>query len=171
MNNPTVNALEAAVAALETGAWAVAAATGMAAINAVLYSLLSQGDRLLAGDCLYGPSHTVIARELPRFGIATAFVDTSDLEQLKQALADHPKLLFLETPTNPTMKLTELAAALPPGPGRWRPVGGRQHLCHSLQPASPGIRHRPGGSQPHQGPEWPQRRPGGHDCGSGPGPV
>ncbi len=70
MNNPTVNALEDAVAALESGGWAVAAATGMAAINAVLFSLLSQGDRLLAGDCLYGPSHTVIARELPRFGIA-----------------------------------------------------------------------------------------------------
>jgi methionine-gamma-lyase len=111
INNPTVNALEAAVAALESGAWAVAAATGMAAINAILYSLLSQGDRLLAGDCLYGPSHTVIDQELPRFGIATAFVDTSDLGQLEQALATRPRLLFLETPANPTMKLTDLGAA------------------------------------------------------------
>jgi methionine-gamma-lyase len=111
MHNPTVNALENAVAALENGAWAVAAATGMAAVNASLYAFLSQGDHLLAGDCLYGPSHTVIEKELPRFGIVTAFLDTSDLGQLAQALAGRPKLLFLETPTNPTMKLTDLTAA------------------------------------------------------------
>jgi methionine-gamma-lyase len=112
INNPTVNALEAALAALESGSWAVAAATGMAAVNAVLFSLLSQGERVLAGDCLYGPSHTVIAKELPRFGIESGFVDTSDLGQLETALAGRPKLLFLETPTNPTMKLTDLAAAV-----------------------------------------------------------
>ena len=101
MNNPTVNALEAAVAALEGGTWAVAAATGMAAVNAVLFSLLSQGQRLLAGDCLYGPSHTIIAKELPRFGIAPAFVDCSDLEELARALTTHPRLLFLEPPPTP----------------------------------------------------------------------
>ena len=113
MNNPTVNALEAAVAALEGGAWAVAASTGMAAVNAVLFSLLSQGEGILAGDCLYGPSHTLIDKELPRFGIAPAFVDCSNLEELALALAARPRLLFLETPTNPTMKLTDLAAAVP----------------------------------------------------------
>ena len=111
MNNPTVNALEDAVAALESGSWAVAAATGMAAIHAVLLSLLSTGDRLLAGDCLYGPTHTMIKKELPRFGIATRFVNTSDLKQLEQALADRPRLLLLETPTNPTMHITDLPAA------------------------------------------------------------
>ena len=111
MNNPTVNALEDAVAALENGSWAVAAATGMAAIHAVLLSLLSTGDRLLAGDCLYGPTHTMIEKELPRFGIATRFVNTSDLNQLEQALAERPRLLLLETPTNPTMHITDLAAA------------------------------------------------------------
>ena len=113
MNNPTVNALEAAVAALEGGTWAVAAATGMAAVNAVLFSLLSQGESVLAGDCLYGPSHTIIEKELPRFGIAPAFVDCSNLEELARALATRPRLLFLETPTNPTMKLTDLDAAVP----------------------------------------------------------
>jgi methionine-gamma-lyase len=111
MNNPTVNALEDAVAALENGSWAVAAATGMAAIHAVLLSLLSTGDRLLAGDCLYGPTHTMIEKELPRFGIATRFVNTSDLNQLEQALAERPRLLLLETPTNPTMHITDLVAA------------------------------------------------------------
>jgi len=111
MNNPTVNALEDAVAALENGSWAVAAATGMAAIHAVLLSLLNAGDRLLAGDCLYGPTHTMIEKELPRFGIVTRFVNTSDLGQLEQALDHRPRLLLLETPTNPTMTITDLAVA------------------------------------------------------------
>jgi methionine-gamma-lyase len=111
MNNPTVNALEDCLAALENGSWAVAAATGMAAIHTVLLSLLSSGDRLLAGDCLYGPTHTMIEKELPRLGIATRFVNTSDPDQLEQAMIHRPRLLFLETPTNPTMKITDLAAA------------------------------------------------------------
>jgi methionine-gamma-lyase len=110
MGNPTVQALEEAVAALEGGQWAVAAASGMAAIHPAL-GLLQAGDLLLAGDCLYGPSLTVVTRELPRFGIQTALVDTTDLAALEQALAARPRLLFLETPTNPTLKVTDLAAA------------------------------------------------------------
>jgi methionine-gamma-lyase len=82
----------------------------MAAIAAVFLGLLGQGDHLLAGDCLYGPTHTVIARELPRFGIATSFVDTADLDQVRTALQPHTRMLFLETPANPTLKITDLAA-------------------------------------------------------------
>ncbi len=111
MGNPTVQALEEAVAVLEDGHWGVATASGMAAISAVLFGLLATEDLVLAGDCLYGPSYTVIARELPRFGIRSRFVDTSDLNALAQALAQRPKLLFLETPTNPTLQITDLAAA------------------------------------------------------------
>lgn len=111
MGNPTVQALEEAVAALEGGTWAVAAASGMAAISAVLLGLLAAKDLVVAGECLYGPSYTVIAKELPRFGIKSILVDTSDLSTLAQALAPRPQLLFLETPTNPTLKITDLAAA------------------------------------------------------------
>jgi len=111
MGNPTVQALEEAVAALEGGGWAVATASGMAAIHAVLFSLLAAGDSVMAGECLYGPSYTVIDRELPRFGIQSRFVDTSDLVALETALAARPKVLFLETPTNPTLQITDLAAA------------------------------------------------------------
>ncbi|AEB10582.1 trans-sulfuration enzyme family protein [Desulfobacca acetoxidans] len=111
MNNPTVNALEDAVAVLENGTWAVAAATGMAAISTVLLSLLSQGEGVAAGDCLYGPTRVVIQRELPRFGIRSFFVDTSNPELLEEILGTRPKLVFLETPANPTMKITDVAAA------------------------------------------------------------
>ncbi len=111
MGNPTVQALEQAVAALEGGAWGLATASGMAAISAVLFGLLQAGDLVVAGECLYGPSYTLIARELPRFGIQSLFINTADLEALAQALARRPKLVFLETPTNPTLQITDLAAA------------------------------------------------------------
>ena len=110
MGNPTVQALEEGVAALEQGAVGHAAATGMAAIAAVLLGLLGQGDHLLAGNCLYGPTHTVINRELPRFGISTTFVDTSDQQRVTEALQPNTRMLFLETPANPTLMITDLAA-------------------------------------------------------------
>jgi len=110
MGNPTVQALEEGVAALEQGAAGHAAATGMAAIAAVLLGLLGQGDHLVAGDCLYGPTHTVIDRELPRLGISTTFVDTADPGRVAEALRPTTRMLFFETPANPTLKITDLAA-------------------------------------------------------------
>jgi methionine-gamma-lyase len=110
MGNPTVHALEEAVAALEQGGAGHAAATGMAAIAAVLLGLLSQGDHVVAGDCLYGPTHTVIGRELPRFGISATFVDTAQPDLVAAALRPHTRMLFVETPANPTLKITDLAA-------------------------------------------------------------
>jgi len=110
MGNPTIKALEQCVAALEEGAVGHAAATGMAAIAAVFLGLLGQGDHLLAGDCLYGPTHVIIARELPRFGISATFVDTADPDQVAAAIRPNTRLLFLETPANPSLKITDLAA-------------------------------------------------------------
>ncbi|MFW6123404.1 MAG: trans-sulfuration enzyme family protein [Thermodesulfobacteriota bacterium] len=110
MGNPTVQALEEGVAALEQGAFGHAAATGMAAIAAILLGLLGQGDHLLAGNCLYGPTHTAINRELPRFGISTTFVDTSDQQRVAEAIQPNTRMLFLETPANPTLMITDLAA-------------------------------------------------------------
>ncbi|MEJ2092118.1 MAG: aminotransferase class I/II-fold pyridoxal phosphate-dependent enzyme [Syntrophobacterales bacterium] len=110
MGNPTVHALEEAITALEQGTSGHATATGMAAIAAVLLGLLGQGDHLLAGDCLYGPTHTVINRELPRFGIGATFVDTADPGRVAEALQPNTRLLFVETPANPTLKITDLAA-------------------------------------------------------------
>ena len=110
MGNPTVQALEECLAALEHGSRALATATGMAAIAATFMGLLRQGDHLLAGDCLYGPTHVVIDRELSRFGISAPFVDTADPVQVREAFRPNTRLLFLETPANPTLKITDLAA-------------------------------------------------------------
>ncbi len=111
MNNPTVNALEENLAALENGQAAVAAATGMAAIGTALLSLLSQGDHVVAGDCLYGPTEVMIARELPRFGISSTLVDTTDLGQIEAAMQENTRAVYIETPANPTLKITSLAGA------------------------------------------------------------
>jgi methionine-gamma-lyase len=110
LGNPTIKALEECVAALEEGAVGHAAATGMAAIAAVFLGLLGQGDHLLAGDCLYGPTHVIIKRELPRFGISATFVDTAIPDQVAAAIRPNTRMLFLETPANPSLKITDLAA-------------------------------------------------------------
>ena len=110
LGNPTTRALEECLADLEQGSHASATATGMAAIAAVFLGLLRQGDHLLAGDCLYGPTHVVIDRELSRFGISATFVDTADAVQVQEAFRPNTRLLFLETPANPTLKITDLAA-------------------------------------------------------------
>lgn len=111
MDNPTVDALEEGLATLENGFGGLATATGMAAITTAFFSLLSRGDHLIATDCLYGPTEVVIERELPRFGIQTDLVDTSDLTNFKRAMRPETRLVFIETPTNPTMKITDIQGA------------------------------------------------------------
>ncbi len=111
MGNPTVNALEENLAALENGYAALATATGMAAITTLFLSLLSHQDHLVASDCLYGPTEVVIESELPRFGMAATLVDTSNLSAIEQALRPNTRLIYLETPTNPTMKITHIRGA------------------------------------------------------------
>lgn len=111
LNNPTVNALEDAVASLENGFGGVATATGMAAVTAVLIALLARSTHVAATDSLYGATRVALELELPRFGVETTFVDTSNLVSLEHALRPETRLVFLETPTNPTMILTDIRAA------------------------------------------------------------
>jgi methionine-gamma-lyase len=111
MGNPTVHALEESLAALENGSAALATATGMAAITTLFLSLLSHQDHLVASDCLYGPTEVVIESELPRFGMAATLVDTSNLSAIEPALRPNTRLIYLETPTNPTMKITDIRGA------------------------------------------------------------
>ena len=111
LGNPTVNALEESLAALEGGFAGVATATGMAAVSSVYISFLSQGDHVVAANCLYGPSRVILENELTRYGVETTFVDSSELLNIKKAIRPATKMIFVETPMNPSMKITDLPGA------------------------------------------------------------
>lgn len=112
LSNPTVAALEENVTAMEEGYRGMATASGMAAITTLLLSTLNQGDHVVATDSLYGTTRVLLENELPRFGIHGTFVDTSRLENILQAMEKgKTRLVFIETPTNPTMILTDIRQA------------------------------------------------------------
>jgi cystathionine beta-lyase/cystathionine gamma-synthase len=108
--NPTRAALEANVAALEGGKAGFGFASGMAAIGAVA-SLLKTGDHAVVGDNTYGGTFRLFDKVLTRQGITASYVDTADIDAIAAAIQPTTKLLLLETPTNPMMRLTDLAAA------------------------------------------------------------
>lgn len=110
LGNPTQAALEEKIAALEGAEAALAFGSGMAAISAVLLGLLRSGDHLLYGDPIYGCSHSLINELLPRWGITATAVDGDDMEAVARAIQPNTKAFLLESPTNPTMKLFDIAA-------------------------------------------------------------
>jgi cystathionine beta-lyase/cystathionine gamma-synthase len=109
--NPTVTALELRLAALEGGKHCACFSTGLAATTSLALALLGAGERAVVSDVVYGGTVRLFEQLLSRFGVETEFVDTADLAALEAALARPAKLLFLETPANPTLKLTDIAAA------------------------------------------------------------
>ena len=109
--NPTVAALEESTAVLENGDKGIGAATGMAAITSVFLSLLHEGAHVVATGSLYGSTRVLLEQQLSRFGVRSTFVDTSDLDALKRAVRPETLMVFVETPTNPTMIITDIAAA------------------------------------------------------------
>lgn len=110
VSNPTRAALEANLASLESGSHGLAFASGLAAIEAILKANLSAGDHVLCGDNLYGGSERLF-RFWERYGLHFDYVDTSDIEALRGAVCAETRMVFLETPTNPLMVLTDLAAS------------------------------------------------------------
>jgi cystathionine gamma-lyase/cystathionine beta-lyase/cystathionine gamma-lyase/homocysteine desulfhydrase len=110
-HNPTRAALEANVAAMEGGQAGFAFASGMAAIQAVV-SNLTTGDHVVVTAGTYGGTFRLFDRVMTRYGVKFSYVDTSDLEALEAAFTPETRLLFLETPTNPVMQLTDLPAAV-----------------------------------------------------------
>jgi methionine-gamma-lyase len=110
MGNPTVAALESAVAALEGGSQALACASGMAAIHTTLAALLKQGDHVVCSEAVYGPTCTLIGSILSEFGVQSTIVDTSDLAAVEGALRPATKVVFVETPANPTLVISDLEA-------------------------------------------------------------
>ncbi len=108
--NPTVTMFEARLAALEGAAYARATASGMAAVFASMACRLRAGDRIVASRALFGSCHYVIAELLPRFGIATEFVDGTDYDQWRSALGREAAFVFIETPSNPTLEVIDIGA-------------------------------------------------------------
>ena len=109
-HNPTREALEGNVAALESGRFGVAFASGMAAIDAVA-RLFSTGDHIVSGEGVYGGTYRLFTQVCARQGIEFTFVDSEDLDQIRDALRPNTRLVHVETPTNPMMRLTDLVAA------------------------------------------------------------
>jgi methionine-gamma-lyase len=110
LGNPTIRALEGCVAELEEGAGAVATSSGMAAVNTAYMALLGGGDHVVSTASVYGPSRTLLEKQLARFGVTASFVDTSDLESTRAALRPETRMLYVETPSNPLMQITDLRA-------------------------------------------------------------
>jgi cystathionine gamma-lyase len=108
--NPTREALERNVAALEEGGHGVAFASGMAALDAVA-KLFSAGDHIVCGEGVYGGSFRLFDSVFARLGITFSFVDSSDLGEIEGAIRPQTRLVHIETPTNPMMRLTDIAAA------------------------------------------------------------
>jgi cystathionine gamma-lyase len=108
--NPTREALEANVASLEGGTHGLAFASGLAAIDTIT-KLFSAGDHIVSGEGIYGGSYRLFAKVIARQGIEFTFVDSEDLDQIREAMRPNTRLVHVETPTNPMMKLTDLAEA------------------------------------------------------------
>ncbi len=110
MGNPTVEGLEKSVTALEGGYAGLACGSGMAATHTTLAVLLQNGDHLVCSDAVYGPTCTLVDTVLSRFGIECTMVDTSDLDAVKLAMRPNTKVVFVETPGNPTLVICDLEA-------------------------------------------------------------
>ena len=108
--NPTVTALEDRITALEGGAGSACFATGMSATSATMMAFLNAGDHCILSDVVYGGTHRISTKVLSRFGVEFSFVDTSDASNITEAIKSNTKLIFTETPANPTLKLTDIAA-------------------------------------------------------------
>ena len=109
-NNPTLGLLEERLAVLEGGGGAVAFASGMAAISAVLLSLLKPGDEVLAHSMLYGSSQNLVQKILPAYGICSRLLDLTDLSALGAAFSQRTKVIYFETPVNPSLEIIDISS-------------------------------------------------------------
>ena len=110
LGNPTVSVLENKVAALEGGEACVAAASGMGAISSALWTIAGAGKHIVADGTLYGCTFALLNHGMSRYGVEVSFVDTSDLAAVKAALKENTCAVYLETPANPNLKITNIAA-------------------------------------------------------------
>ena len=109
LGNPTQQALELKLAALEKAEAALAVASGMTAIAGSLWTLCRQGDHIIAADTLYGCTHALLSHSMPRFGIEVTFVDATDPDNIRKAMQPNTKVVYIETPANPTLAIIDIA--------------------------------------------------------------
>jgi methionine-gamma-lyase len=110
LGNPTIIDLEKTVAELENGFGGIATSSGMAAVNTVYLGILEAGSHMIGHEALYGPSRAIMESLYPKFHVESSFVDATDIENVKSAIRPNTKLIFLETPANPTIGITDITA-------------------------------------------------------------
>jgi methionine-gamma-lyase len=110
IGNPTIHALEQNIAALENGFGGIATGSGMGAITTVYMALLNGGDHIISTDAVCGPARGVLEQDFARFHVEASFINTADLDEIKKAIRPNSKVLYIETPANPTMQITDLVA-------------------------------------------------------------
>jgi methionine-gamma-lyase len=111
MKNPTVEAMEKAVAELEGGHKALGCASGMAAISTIFITLLKAGDHVICSKSVYGPTMTLLHSVLSKFNIEATFVDSDITEEIEKAIKPNTKLVYIETPANPMISISDLETA------------------------------------------------------------
>jgi methionine-gamma-lyase len=111
IGNPTTAALEENLAQLENGFGATATASGMGAVSTLYLALLNAGDHVVSTDSVYGPSRGLMEKHMSRFRVESTYVDTSDLDNLRRAIRPNTRLVYVETPSNPAMSVTDIRAA------------------------------------------------------------
>lgn len=108
LGNPTQSALETKLACLENGEAALAFASGVAAISALLFSHFKQGDHAIVDFTCYGATHYIFDNILKKFGVQTTFIDTSNPDNIQKAILPHTRMIYIESPANPTLKMVDL---------------------------------------------------------------
>lgn len=110
IGNPTIHALETLLAELENGFGGVATSSGMGAVNTVYGAILAKGDHVVSSAAVYGPSRVVLETFYKKFGVEATFVNTANIEEIRAAIRPETRLLYIETPSNPTIEITDLKA-------------------------------------------------------------
>ena len=110
IGNPTTRALEQNIASLEKGKFGIATSSGMGAITSVYMALLCSGDHIISTGAVYGPARGVLEQDFSRFGVQASFVNTADTSKILAAIKENTKVLYIETPANPTMDISDIGA-------------------------------------------------------------
>jgi methionine-gamma-lyase len=110
MLNPTIQAMENAIAILEGGSHGLGCGSGMAAIHTAFAALLKAGDHVVCSESVYGPTSTLLKNYLAGFSVESSFVDSSDIDAVAAAMRPNTRVIFIETPANPTLVISDLKA-------------------------------------------------------------